>query len=274
MENKTVSIVIRTIAGRKDLLNRAIASINSNDYPSKEIIIVYQGIDHKYFTEIKCLEFLYPDIKFKFFQNPTEKDERSKNANIGLSIAKGRYIGFLDDDDILLSNHISNLVKSLENLDNAWAYSQTARGVEKNGNLFAKDNFFFHTSFSLEKLWKGNYISMISFLIDTERVIDKSIIRFEENLTYGEDYIFILKLAMNYNPYCHPEITNICSTFTELNEHKIKNIIKSNRKIRHIKSIMLSESRVSFWMKELIKRINEDYRFLKDKIRRRKYYEA
>ena len=48
------------------------------------------------------------------YQATGEKVGRSKAGNIAITNAKGKYINFLDDDDVFYADHIEVLVKTLE----------------------------------------------------------------------------------------------------------------------------------------------------------------
>ena len=63
--NETVSIIIRTIAGRFDYLERSIFSIFCNSYKHKQIVLVYQGTDMEYLNNLKYFKDIYPDLDFK-----------------------------------------------------------------------------------------------------------------------------------------------------------------------------------------------------------------
>jgi len=97
-----ISIIIPTI-NREKKLNIAINSIfnqNINDY---EIIIVNDGGSYLDFKseKIKCI-------------NLPKKQGRARARNIGLKNASGKFICFLDDDDILYPNHFETLYNFLK----------------------------------------------------------------------------------------------------------------------------------------------------------------
>ncbi|MGF9699856.1 glycosyltransferase [Paenibacillus sp. MABNR03] len=106
-QNDRVSIIIRTKA-RPTLLNRALLSIQSQDYSNIEVVIVEDGpavsesIVNKYIND---LHIVYLPVN--------QSVGRSKAANIGLEHATGKYINFLDDDDFFLPNHISTLHREI-----------------------------------------------------------------------------------------------------------------------------------------------------------------
>ena len=99
----TVSIIVRTCSKKRFfLLEEAIKSIINNEYRPLEIIIVIQSEDDNFINQVANLseQFIQQNVAYKMIINPTSQDQRSKNLNLGLEAVSGRYVGFLDDDDI------------------------------------------------------------------------------------------------------------------------------------------------------------------------------
>ena len=42
-----------------------------------------------------------------------EKQGRCKVGNLGMELAHGKYLNFLDDDDLLFADHVETLVQAL-----------------------------------------------------------------------------------------------------------------------------------------------------------------
>ncbi len=208
-ENKTVSIILRTIDGRFDYLERSIFSIFCNSYEHKQIVLVYQGTDTEYFNKLKYFKNIYPGLEFKIIQNPTDKDERGKNLNIGIENSGGRYICFLDDDDVIYPNHLAKLVKTISETGRTWAYSQVCIDIERDGYIIEKEHKFKHKKFSYLKLWNNNYIPINTLLIDRSKINDKSLLSFSQSMKMYEDYAFLLKLGFYFEPATCPDVTCI-----------------------------------------------------------------
>lgn len=99
-----VSVIIRTHGNRNNFLTEAINSVINQTYKNIEIIVIEDGSE---FAKSLNLPIIYRSIP---------KSGRCGAGNFGLSIAKGEYINFLDDDDFFYKEHIELLLKEL--LDN------------------------------------------------------------------------------------------------------------------------------------------------------------
>ncbi len=214
MQDRKVSIVIRTIPDRIHFLDQALFSIFCSDYSFCEVVVVVQSKDDSYYEEVLDLSevFLEMGLSVRVIRNPTNSDQRAKNLNLGITASTGRYLSFLDDDDILYPTHISSLVKILDSNDSlGWVYSDTVGSiceVDSDGNLYIQSRhlFFKKPRFSYPELWFENFIPLHSYMIDRYKV-DKDLIHFDESFTVLEDYAFLLKLAMSHEPKYHSEVT-------------------------------------------------------------------
>ncbi len=209
LENQVVSIIVRTnTINRLCLLKNALSSIITNDYRPIEIIVVAQSEQQNFIQAVQsiCQEITANQVQINLVINNTSQDERAKNLNLGMKASNGRYIGFLDDDDIIYSNHISLLIEALKQSEiTAWAYSQTVIKIchydEKAGvNIISSENSMIPNKFSLEEFVMEKFnIPIHSYLIDRLK-IKADMLYVDESLRVMEDYCFILKIACQYEP--------------------------------------------------------------------------
>jgi len=114
MEKSLVSIIIPTYK-RSEYIERTIESVLKQSYKNIEIIIVDDNNPETYYREetekIMKKYRKYKNIKYI-------KHEKNMNGcaarNTGLEHANGKYICFLDDDDIIYPNKIKEQVEFLE----------------------------------------------------------------------------------------------------------------------------------------------------------------
>lgn len=182
-----ISIIIPTI-NREKKLNIAINSIfnqNINDY---EIIIVNDGGSYLDFKseKIKCI-------------NLPKKQGRARARNIGLKNASGKFICFLDDDDILYPNHFETLYNFLkENTSYFGAYTSSHICINNNVQEFLSKKYDY------DSLLVKGYIPILSVMY---RNIEE--IYFDETLEYNEDWDFWIRLLNDKNFFYIDKITNL-----------------------------------------------------------------
>ncbi|MFN7119866.1 MAG: glycosyltransferase family 2 protein [Saprospiraceae bacterium] len=103
-----ISCIIPTY-NRAPLLQEAIESTLAQTYPHWELIVVDDGsTDH---TEALVKQYAQQDSRIRYFQNP--KKGGSSARNYGIRMAQGRYIAFLDDDDVHLPHRFISQLKAI-----------------------------------------------------------------------------------------------------------------------------------------------------------------
>ncbi|MBR2827682.1 MAG: glycosyltransferase family 2 protein, partial [Bacilli bacterium] len=114
MKEDLVSVIIPTYK-RSDKVEKAIKSVLEQTYPNIEIIVVD---DNKKFPKEreKTKEIIkkYPNIKY------LENDSNLGGAlsrNKGILQSKGKYIAFLDDDDMFYPTKIEKQMKLMHQLE-------------------------------------------------------------------------------------------------------------------------------------------------------------
>jgi len=109
--NPLISIIIPTY-NRAQYISDSLDSVLNQTYPNWECIIV----DDRSSDETLKIVTDYCDKDFRFisFVKPLGLEQRASiSRNIGLKMAKGEYIQFLDSDDILANNKLEEQLKLL-----------------------------------------------------------------------------------------------------------------------------------------------------------------
>ncbi len=91
-------------------IKKCLESIVNQTYKNLEIILIDDGSNDN--SGKICDEYAKKDSRIEVFHK--ENQGSSAEKNFGLSIAKGRYISFIDSDDYLEPTLIEKLVKSIE----------------------------------------------------------------------------------------------------------------------------------------------------------------
>jgi glycosyltransferase involved in cell wall biosynthesis len=104
-----VSVIIPTY-NRAQLLSRAVRSVLDQTYQNLEITIVDDASSDQTGEILK--QFRDPRIKYLRHE---ENKGGSASRNTGIRVARGKYIGFLDDDDEWMPSKLECQVEHLEN---------------------------------------------------------------------------------------------------------------------------------------------------------------
>jgi tetratricopeptide (TPR) repeat protein len=113
---------------------------------------------------------------------------RAAAANAGLDAATGEWITFLDDDDLMLPDHLAGLHKAASDASHARVITSYARGVFEDGRVE-----YVGQPFCLAELYERSFIHLSSALLARELVVAGC--RFDESLEILEDWDFMLQLA-------------------------------------------------------------------------------
>ena len=107
-QNKCIVSVLLCTYNRPVQLRQSLASIVAQTYQDFEVIVVNDGGDARAEEVVK--EFSSPNVRY-FTQ---EHGGHRAALNHALREARGKYIAYLDDDDIYFPNHLKTLVNAAE----------------------------------------------------------------------------------------------------------------------------------------------------------------
>lgn len=144
-----VSVIIPTYS-RSDTLGRAIQSVLNQTYPQIEILVVDDNEPQSEYS--KKVEELISSINANNLYLVTQPCHINGAAarNAGIKVAKGEYISFLDDDDLLLPDKIAVQVEHIKK-------TQLPIGGVSTRKVFIKDGVVDHLSEKWESSEKQNY---------------------------------------------------------------------------------------------------------------------
>ncbi len=128
--------------------------------------------------------------------------------NEGIRRARGRYVAYLDDDDVYYPNHLEALLGTLRERGRAFAYSDTkmVSGGTVDGRFRAdgvKGTWNF--DFSRDMLVAGNFIANLTVV--HERSVFSEVGLFAEELRVVMDWELWLRAALSYDFARLPEYT-------------------------------------------------------------------
>jgi glycosyltransferase involved in cell wall biosynthesis len=222
MKNILVSIIIPTY-NRTTELFRAVKSVCHQTYENIEIIIVDDNFgNEKLREEISC-RLIGLDTRINIINN-TERLGGALSRNVGINIAQGEYIAFLDDDDECIADRIEKQLKlffssSIDKLGLVYCFGKI---IYPNGII--ENEMTYQVGIPLEEQMKNNIAGTSFWLVKKEAII--AVGGFEKIASH-QDGIVILKLLANgysvdvvqeslINYYAHDK-TNGITGVTEAN---------------------------------------------------------
>jgi glycosyltransferase involved in cell wall biosynthesis len=110
--NDIITFIIPTI--NRNTLSNTLLSLLDQTFPNWRCIIIFDGCEPK---DISLLSLLDNDKRFLYFSiNRLGTEQAIHNSagfvrNIGMNLVKTPWIGFVDDDDILLPNYIEKFME-------------------------------------------------------------------------------------------------------------------------------------------------------------------
>lgn len=191
--NPTLSIIV-PVYNVKEYLEKCIDSILNQSFKNFELILVDDGSTDG--SEIICDEYALKDDRIKVIHK--ENGGQSSARNMGLDIAIGKYIGFVDSDDWIeidmyeiLYELITSSQKDIANVGIKFLYLDYSRSYSNHEKkILTKQE-------SLEYLLKydtfGDYMVVNLFKVD---LIKK--FRFKEGIHY-EDIDLMYKIIDQSN---------------------------------------------------------------------------
>jgi glycosyltransferase involved in cell wall biosynthesis len=202
----TLSVIIRFHnRERLPFLDEALFSLALQYWRDLEIVVSVQNGTENLVEDIRALLqsqpwAITPQCNIISLAVPEGTDARSALLNRGIAEARGRYLAFLDDDDLIYQHGYTTLIQQLKSSGRAVAVggSRVAHSRREGGNWFvtAKGDPFAWGKTRLD-LVRDNFVPIHSYVIDRERV-SASDLHFDESFALLEDYEFLLRLCAQY----------------------------------------------------------------------------
>jgi len=205
MSHPLISVIIPTHK-RSIFLKRAIQSINDqSNRVNIEVLVISDIKDTN--TDLVCNEHL--KVSDIYVQRNGQAGP-SESRNLGLRLANGRYIMFLDDDDCWSEEFIAELEKNPQFEKNAVSYFNCNVIKEtrpSTGPLIISEKFLDLANKLTEEVYVKNQIHMSCLLIS------KSLLNglfFDVNMRAYEDWDFLLSVYSRIFPVHIPiTVSNI-----------------------------------------------------------------
>ena len=201
MENPAISVIIPTFNRFEFLLN-ALESIQTQTFQDFEIIIVNDGSeDERYYNYNFGKKIKKIDLKVNQKQQIGFVSD-GHIRNFGIKEAKGKYIAFLDDDDIWLPKKLELQFNALENSNykmcstegligegvydsskkykkyNEEYYFEAIKKKFSNTEFYTRKQRLSNKEFSFPKIWEFDFLKVHNCVIASSVLVEASLLKF------------------------------------------------------------------------------------------------
>lgn len=183
-----VSVIIPVYNAEKRL-PACMDSVLGQDFRDIEVILVNDGSRDG--SLALCRRYAELDARVRVIDQANAGPGAARNA--GLSAAAGRYLQFIDSDDVLLPGATGALVRAIEGHDLAIAHFQLQMGEKVSDRGLIREPLSLERRPFLDTLikWPGSYFySALWNKLYSRAVTDAHGLRFEETVIWGEDCLF------------------------------------------------------------------------------------
>ncbi|RBQ07845.1 glycosyltransferase [Pedobacter miscanthi] len=182
-----ISIVMPCYNAAKHIA-QSIQSILDQTLTDFELIIIDDGSNDK--TEIVIRSF--KDVRIKYHKLGLNQGNYSAR-NIGMKLARGKYIAMLDADDIAKIDRLEIQFNFLEKHKSIGCLGGLSEVIDDNGELIGKiDRPLSYKEIKVSFL-KDNYLTQ-STLMFRSTLIKKHNLRYNERYMYAGDYDFVARM--------------------------------------------------------------------------------
>lgn len=188
--------VIIPVYKAEHTIRKCVNSLLNQPVNDIEILLINDGSPDA--SGIICKEYASQFPCVKYFEK--ENGGVSSARNVGLRVAKGKYILFVDSDDYVSSNYFARIDDVLcqyepEMLLFSIQCTGKKRIVWSTGNFEAIGKI--EVSKKVNNIMKAYLFSNLMSKVFERRIIKKYNLTFDETLNIGEDQAFIFEYAMH-----------------------------------------------------------------------------
>lgn len=163
--NNLVSIIMPAYNAEK-FIHDSIKSVLSQSFRDWELLIIDDHSSDN--TYLIANEYACRDQRVKVLKTAAPSGSPAEPRNLGISVAKGRFIAFLDSDDIWHPSKLAEQVVLIQNERAVMIYSNYEK-MDEEGNtrariITAPQQIEYH------RLLKGNVIACSTVLVDVHKI--------------------------------------------------------------------------------------------------------
>ncbi len=214
MNNRPYFSVIIPTYNRADFITRTIESILTQSFADFEIIVVDDGSTDATEKIISTID----DIRLQYIKKTNA--ERAAARNEGVAQAKGRYVTFLDSDDIAYPNHLSTAFDFLSVNHLPEVFHVGYEIIRLDGSVLKKIDRLNKIN---KEIIQGNPLSCIGVFV-REDVMRKNLFNEDRDLSGLEDWELWLRMGASHKFLACHDIT------AAMIQHDDRSVIDANLK--------------------------------------------
>lgn len=189
MSKQSLVTVITPTYNSERFIIETIRSVQKQTHSNWEMIIIDDCSSDNTVELVKKEQ--EKDNRIKLIQ--LEKNQGAAVArNTGMKKAKGKYIAFLDSDDMWLPNKLEDQIRFMEENDYAFTFSSFAI-MDQYGNLTGKTNRAVEKANYHDILKRPGIIGCLTVILDREKISDP----YMPNIKTRNDFATWLKILRN-----------------------------------------------------------------------------
>lgn len=193
MSKSFISVIV-PIYNTEQYLHRCIDSILSQTYTNFELLLIDDGSSDG--SGNICDKYAEKDPRVRVFHK--ENGGVSSARNLGLDNANGEWVTFVDSDDWIEKEYLKDFIQDCD---------LCLQGYYNGDNIIRYEEAFVYSSPGAEYL-KNKYVSGPYCKLFKGRIIKFNKIKFDEELSYGEDILFLMEYllyvkSMSVLPYAN-----------------------------------------------------------------------
>jgi len=232
MANKGLVSVIVPVYNVEKYLHECIDSVLKQTYTNFELIIIDDG--SKDSSKNICEEYALKDERIRVFSK--ENGGASSARNLGLTVAKGEYMYFLDSDDWIMERALKSLLETYESNNTEVVFFNAYSVDEETGKVTTahyshKKVYQNNSGYRLmEELINNKDFHVAPWLFFMKRdLLDRTNLKFEEGIIY-EDMIFTYKL------FCKAQQVMYLPEYLYYRRYHADSVMTSKVKVKNFES--------------------------------------
>lgn len=182
-----VSVCIATY-NRRHYLGETLASVFRQTFRDYEVIVLDDGSTDGTEEWLKRR-----DLPIRYYQQDNIGHPRTSNRLIEL--ASGKYISFLDSDDLLIDDALERLVQAIGNAEDRIAYGPYLR-IDSQGKQIGRDKRRLYSGKITRRLFSDVFVHPNGSLFPKLILIESG--GFDPSIRVSYDYDLFLRLSLRY----------------------------------------------------------------------------